>query len=162
MKTADLSKVRIGIDGYISDATEKENYQQEDNRLKSAIIQLSKESEKNQAFLTIANRARMDIAWMSKDEDNMSQMCAENLTNMSSQYPSHRLYDIMEGGMVMAPELNLRVSKNIFKALRPRERDQRRNKNRSPKIPHFVPVCIDGQLMAALVNAPTVLVGESE
>jgi hypothetical protein len=68
----------------------------------------------------------------------------------------------MEGGMVFAPELNLgmRISTNLFKPLRS-SGEQPKDKNGNPiKRPYFVPVCIDGNLMAYLVNKPTVTIEE--
>jgi len=102
----------------------------------------------------------MDIAWMNKDEKNMVSMCADKLLDMSAKYSSYRLYDIMEGGRVMAHDLNMRVSKNIFKSLITLPRDRSRS-NQKPRKPHFIPVCIDGELMAALINAPTVRIKET-
>jgi len=161
METADLAAVHFTVSGSISGATEKEYYDREDLRLKEAIKHLSKDTEKNSTYLTIANQIRMDIAWMRKDEQQMKGMCADNTLNMSDKYSPDRLYDIMEGGMVMAPELNMRISKNIFKALRTRVKDKKMKNGRSIRKPHFVPVCIDGELMAVLINAPAVYVKEN-
>jgi len=160
METAELASVPSTVEGSISPATEKENYQREDKRLKDAIAEFSNDAEINQQFLALANQARMDIAWMNKDEKHMVSMCVDKLLDMSAQYANHRLYDIMEGGRVMAHDLNMRVSKNIFKSLIALPRDGRRS-NRKPKKPHFIPVCISGQLMAALINAPTVRIEET-
>ncbi len=160
METAELASVPSTVEGGISTATEKKNYQREDKRLKDAIAAFSNDVEKNQQFLDLANQARMDIAWMNKDEKNMISMCADKLLDMSAKYSSYRLYDIMEGGRVIAPDLNMRVSKNIFKSLITLPRDRTRS-NRKPRKPHFIPVCIDGELMAALINAPTVRIKET-
>jgi len=160
METVELASVPSTVEGGISTATEKKNYKREDKRLKDAIAEFSNDVEKNQQFLDLANQARMDIAWMNKDEKNMVSMCADKLLDMSAKYSSYRLYDIMEGGRVMAHDLNMRVSKNIFKSLITLPRDRSRS-NQKPRKPHFIPVCIDGELMAALINAPTVRIKET-
>ncbi len=66
----------------------------------------------------------------------------------------------MENGTVSAPDFSFRISTNIFKPLASRG-EQTTDGNGIPvKKPHFIPVCIDGRLMAALINAPTVTIEE--
>jgi hypothetical protein len=70
------------------------------------------------------------------------------------------LYAIADDGTVLTPDFSFRVSTNIFRALRS-EGDQPTDKNGNPiRKPYFIPVCIDGRLMAALINAPTVTIEE--
>jgi hypothetical protein len=62
--------------------------------------------------------------------------------------------------MVFAPDINMRISTNIFRPLRSRGK-QTKDENGNPvKKPYFIPVCIDGRLMAALIHAPRVTVEE--
>ena len=73
----------------------------------------------------------------------------------------HRsLARIMEDGTVIAPDIGLRISTNIFKALRSRGEPPTDEHGKPVKRPYFVPVCIDGRLMAALINKPRVTVEE--
>ena len=160
IETGVMSNVQPGVEGYITDKTIRENYQREDDRLKVAIMDLLNDRESNEQYLMIANQTRMEIAWKNKDEQQMLAMCKENLYDMSDKYPSYRLYDISEGGFVHAPDLNLRVSKNIFRKLVELPRETKKGKSRRRK-PYFIPVCIGGELMAALINAPVVLVKET-
>lgn len=162
METVDLAKVPMGVEGYISGGTEKDNYNREDKRLTGAIEDLSKDIERNSVFLTIANDIRMDIAWMRKDEERMKNMCANGALNAASEYPRENLFDIMEGGMVAAPQFNFRISKNIFRAMVNRGEPKKDRNGVIVRKPHFIPVCIDGRLMAALRNAPRVTVEEVE
>ena len=159
METVDLAAVAMGAVGGISKNDAQENYKREDQHLQDAITALSRDVEQNGKFINMASKARMDIAWMSKDEAHMANMCVDGQLDMSGKYSAARLYEILEGGTVVAPNVGYWVSKNIFKAPR-RSKRKERHSNRSAKIPHFVPVCIDGRLMAALVNAPTVTISE--
>jgi hypothetical protein len=114
----------------------------------------------NRIFLEAANSVLMEIAWLDEDEDRLMAMCAAGMVNSASEYPPDRLYEIMEGGMVFAPEIGIRVSTNIFRA--PGSRGERpKDENGNPvKRPFFKPVCIDGRLMAALIHAPRVTIEE--
>ena len=68
--------------------------------------------------------------------------------------------EIGEGGTVFAPDIGIRISTNIFKPLRTRGK-QPTDKNGNPvKRPYFIPVCVDGHLMAALIHAPRVTIEE--
>lgn len=159
METVDLAAVDMGAIGGISKNDAQENYDREDKHLQDAIKALSLDVEQNEKFINMASEARMDIAWMSRDEEHMSQMCTDGLLDMSSKYSSNRLYEVLEGGIVVAPNVDLWVSKNLFKGIRSLRKEQR-SSNRRGKIAHFIPVCIDGRLMAALINAPTVTITE--
>jgi hypothetical protein len=75
------------------------------------------------------------------------------------------LFEIAEDGSVISPRFSFRISSNIFERLRTSRFDNERlsgpDREREKK-PQFVPVCIDGRLMAALVNAPKVTIEEIE
>ncbi len=160
METADLAAVPMGVDGYISGGTARDRYDREEVRLMTAIENLSQDIEKNKIFLTAANKVRMEIAWMGKDKGSMAAMCTDGTLNSASDYSPDRLYQITEDGSVLAPDFSFRVSSNIFRPLRSRG-EQPKDRNGIPvKKPHFIPVCIDGRLMAALINAPRVTIEE--
>ena len=160
METADLGSVPMGVSGYISRGTEREYYDREEERLMTAIDKLSQDTDTNKIFLDAANSVLMDIAWLDKDEERMMAMCANGRLNSADDYPPDRLYEIMEGGMVFAPDIGIRVSTNIFKPLRSRGRQQKDENGNPVKRPYFIPVCIDGRLMAALIHAPRVTMEE--
>ena len=160
LETADLAAVPLGVDGYISGGTKRDRNDREENRLMTAIDNLSQDIEKNKLFLTIANKVLMEIAWLDKDKGRMATMCTNGALNSASDYSPDRLYAIAEDGSVLAPNFGFRVSTNIFKPLVSRG-EQETDRNGIPvKKPHFIPVCIDGRLMAALINAPTVTIEE--
>jgi tetratricopeptide (TPR) repeat protein len=162
LETADLASVPMGVDGYISGGTKRNRNDREEERLVTAIDKLSEDIENNQVFLAAANRVLMDIAWLDEDEARMLAMCTDGTLNSASDYSPDRLYAIAENGEVLAPNFGFRISTNIFKPLRSR-RDEPRDRNGNPvRKPYFVPVCIDGRLMAALMNAPTVTIEEFE
>jgi hypothetical protein len=114
----------------------------------------------NNDFLDIANSARMDIAWLSKDMARMANFCNSNTLNMASRYPPDRLFEITEDGSVIAPMYSFSISSNIFERKRARRHDNWGPNQRPGKTPHFVPVCINGRLMAALINVPKVTMEE--
>jgi len=160
METADLAVVPLGVDGYISGATEEKFYDREEDRLVTAIDKLSQDAETNKIFLTAANKVLLEIAWLGEDEGRMADMCTDGTLNSASDYPPDRLYEVMEDGMVLAPDLPMSVSKNIFKRRIAREEPRTDSNGLPVKKPHFIPVCIDGRLMAALIHAPRVTVEE--
>jgi len=160
LETADLAAVPMGVTGYISGGTESDYYNREEERLMTAIDDLARDTETNQMFLQAANSVLMDIAWMDKDEERLMAMCAKGILNSADDYPPDRLYDVMEGGMVFAPDIGIRVSTNIFKTLRSRGKQQTDENGIPIKKPYFMPVCIDGRLMAALIHAPRVTIEE--
>jgi hypothetical protein len=114
------------------------------------------DAEKNQDFLDIANGARMDVAWLSDDMQRMASFCSSNTLNMASRYPPHRLFEIEDDGSVIAPRFSFLISSNIFKRMKPSRFENSETNRKRNKQPHFLPVCIDGRLMAALINAPVV------
>jgi len=160
METADLGAVPMGVTGYISGGTESEYYDREQERLITAIDKLSKDTDTNKIFLNAANSVLMEIAWLDKDEDRLLAMCANGSLNSADDYPPDRLYEVMEGGMVFAPDIGIRVSTNIFRMLRSRGKQQTDKNGKPIKKPYFIPVCIDGRLMAALIHAPRVTIEE--
>jgi len=160
METADLMAVPSGVRGGITRRNARDRNDREEDRLMMAIDELSRDIDNNQAFLTAANKALMEVAWLDKDEGRMAAMCTGGTLNSASEYHSDRLYAVTEGGDVLAPNFSFRISTNIFKPLRSRG-EQPTDKNGNPiRKPHFIPVCIDGRLMAALINAPTVTIEE--
>jgi hypothetical protein len=90
----------------------------------------------------------------------MMNMCANSTLNSADDYPPDRLYEVMEGGMVFAPDIGIRISTNIFRTLRSRGKQQKDANGNPIKKPYFIPVCIDGRLMAALIHAPRVTIEE--
>jgi tetratricopeptide (TPR) repeat protein len=160
METADLAAVPAGVRGRITRGTARDRNDREEDRLMTAIDKLSQDIDNNQVFLTAANKALMEIAWLDKDEARMVAMCTDGTLNSASEYHPDRLYAVTEDGDVLAPNFSFRVSTNIFKPLRSRS-EQPTDKNGNPvKNPYFIPVCIDGRLMAALINAPRVTIEE--
>ncbi len=160
METANLGAVPMGVSGYISGGTESDYYDREQERLMTAIDKLSHDTDTNQVYLDAANSVLMEIAWLDKDESRLMAMCATGVVNSASEYPPDRLYEIMEGGMVFAPDIGIRVSTNIFRTLRSRGKRPKDENGKPVKIPYFKPVCIDGNLMAALIHAPRVTIEE--
>ena len=160
MDAADRAAVPLGIDGRISGATAERLYDSEEVRLETAIDKLSEDIETNRIFLTAANKVRLEIAWMGEDADRMAAMCADGTLNSAADYSSDRLFRVTETGMVLAPNFNFRISTNLFKPLASRG-EERTDINRVAVMkPHFIQVCIDGRLMAALVNAPRITIEE--
>ncbi|MCP4047615.1 MAG: tetratricopeptide repeat protein [Gammaproteobacteria bacterium] len=160
METADLGAVPMGVTGYISRGTEKDYYEREQERLMTAIDKLAQDTSANRIFLDAANSVLMEIAWLDKDEERMMSMCSNGMLNSAPEYPPDRLYEVMEGGMVFAPDIGIRVSTNIFRPLRSRGKQQTDENGNPIKKPYFIPVCIDGRLMAALIHAPKVTIEE--
>jgi len=164
-----LEVVPPNIRGSISGATARKYHLQEDKRLLSAIDSLVGDAEQNQDYLDIANGARMEIAWILKDKEQMTSFCSSNTLNMASRYPPDRLFEISDDGSVIAPRFSFKISRNIFRQLSENIYDKRLNvrsldnwgPTERPGIrPHFLPVCIDGRLMAALINSPLVTIEE--
>ena len=160
LKAADLASVPGGVDGRITRSAARDSYDREEERLATAIDTLARDTDTNRAFLEAANNILLQIAWLDKDEQRLTAMCAKGTVNSAGKYPPERLYEIMEGGMVFAPDVGIRVSTNIFKQRRSWRRPPASEKDKSAKIPYFKPVCIDGQLMAALIHAPRVTIEE--
>jgi hypothetical protein len=80
---------------------------------------------------------------------------------MASRYPPDRLYEIEDDGSVIAPRFSFRVSSNIFRRLKVSNVDGRGPKSGgTDRKPQFVPVCINGRLMAVLINSPKVSIEE--
>jgi len=160
LETADLAAVPLGVDGYISGGTKRDRNDREEDRLVAAIDNLSQDIEKNKLFLTAASKVLMEIAWLGKDQSRMAAMCTDGTLNSASDYSPDRLYAIADDGSVLAPNFSFRITSNIFRPLRSRD-EETTDKNGIPvRKPHFIPVCIDGRLMAALINAPTVTIEE--
>ena len=160
METADFLAVPAGVSGRITRSTARNRNKREEDRLVSAIEKLSEDINSNEVFLSAANKALMEIAWLGKDGDRMFAMCADGTLNSASEYHPDRLYAIAEDGSVLAPNFSFRVTSNIFKPV-VRRGEQPTDKNGNPiRKPYFIPVCIDGRLMAALINAPTVTIEE--
>ncbi len=149
------------IKGNISGTTARKYYDQQDSHLSSAIDLLMADAGQNKDFLDIAKGARMDIAWLSEDMERMANFCSSNTLNMASRYPPDRLFEIEDDGSVIAPGFSFWISSNIFKRQRRGGISSGRDPSKLPeKSPQFVPVCIDGRLMAVLINAPKVTIEE--
>ncbi|MCW8926162.1 MAG: tetratricopeptide repeat protein [Xanthomonadales bacterium] len=156
METADLAAVPMGVSGYISAGTARENYAREDVRLVSAIDKLAEDTDANKIFLETANKIRLEIAWLGKDGTRLAAMCADGGLNSASGYPPERIYEVTEDGVVIAPDVSMGISRKLLNPIR----IKRNSKGERIKRPHFVPVCIDGQLMAALTHVPRVTIEE--
>ena len=171
-ETMFLEAVSPSVRGSISTASAENRYLLEDSNLASVIDVLMQDVEKNQEYLRIANGARMEIAWLSEDMERMTDFCSDSLLDMASAYPPERLYEIDDDGRVIAPRFSFRISSNIFEQTSQKIRDARfsirtsrsvnRARQRPEAGPYFVPVCIDGRLVAALINAPVVEVQDLE
>lgn len=160
MDTADRAVVPMGVGGYISGGTESDYYDQEQERLTVAIDDLSRDFNENRLFVEAANKVLLEIAWLDKNKDRMMAMCTNGTLNEASQYSPDRIYEVMEGGMVLAPDLPMSIKRNLF-GRRTTRKSLAKDKDGNPvKKPYFKPVCIDGKLMAALVNAPHVTIEE--
>ena len=156
-----LEVVPPSVWGSVSGATTREYYQREDNNLSSSIDVLMGDAEHNKDILEIANSARMDISWLSKDMEQMANFCSSNTLNMASRYPPDRLFEIEDDGSVIAPRVSFMISSNIFRRLPARKIESLGpNQEKLDKTPRFVPVCINGRLMAALINVPRVTIEE--
>ena len=160
LEAADLAAVPGGVDGHITKSAARDSYDREEERLAKAIGKLAQDTETNRAFLDAANNILLQIAWLDKDEDRLMAMCANGTVNSADDYPPERLYEIMEGGVVFAPEIGIRISTNIFKQNRSWRKQPADEKDKTLRRPYFKPVCIDGQLMAALIHAPRVTIEE--
>ena len=160
METADLMAVPSGVRGGITRRDAKDRNAREADRLTIAIDSLSEDIDSNKLYLTAANKALMEIAWLDKDEGRMAAMCTDGALNSASDYSPDRLYRIEEDGSIIAPNFSFRISSNIFRPLRSREEETNHINGIPVKKPHFIPVCIDGRLMAALINAPKITIEE--
>jgi len=156
METADLDSVPMGVRGYISGGTAKENYEREDDRLVTAIDELSQDIDANKIFLDVANKMRLEIAWLGKDGNRMATMCTGGGLDSAFDYPPERIYEVTEDGVVIAPDVSMGISRKLLNPVRVRKN----SKGERIKRPHFVPVCVDGQLMAALTHVPRVTIEE--
>jgi hypothetical protein len=156
METADLDSVPMGVTGYISGGTANENYAREDDRLATAIEKLAEDTDANRIFLETANKIRMEIAWLGKDGARMATMCLDGTLDSLNDYPADRIYEVTPEGVVIAPDVSMGVSRKLFTPTRVK----RNSKGERIKSPHFVPVCIDGRLMAALTHVPRVTIEE--
>lgn len=160
LETADMAAVPGGVDGHITRSAARDNYDREEERLAKAIDKLAQDTETNRTFLDAANNILLQIAWLDKDEERLMAMCAKGTVNSADDYPPERLYEIMEGGVVFAPEIGIRISTNIFKQNSSWRKPPANEKDKAVRKPYFKPVCIDGQLMAALIHAPRVTIEE--
>jgi len=160
MDTADLMALPAGVRGRITRGTARERNDLEEDRLMLAVDKLSEDIAKNSDILTAANKALMEIAWLDKDETLMASMCAKGTLNSAAEYHPDRLFRVEEDGTVLAPNFSFKVTNNIFKPV-VRRREAPKDKDGNPiRRPYFIPVCVNGSLMAALINAPTVTIEE--
>jgi tetratricopeptide (TPR) repeat protein len=160
LEPVDLAKVSPGVRGRITQQTVGERNSRDEEHLTTAITVLSEDPEANAAFLAVANFTLLDIAWLNNDMSRMVAMCASGAVDSSADYPSERLFRITADGSVITPKLSFYVPSNLFM--------NRSSRYKSPKDefgnrllqPYFIPVCINGELMAALINAPRVIIEE--
>ena len=160
LETADLAKVPAGVSGGITQKAVVNRNDRAEARLTAAITELAEDPAANAVSLDAANTTLLDIAWLDNDRGRMEAMCASGALDSSADFPSERLFRIGEDGNVIAPHFSFYVPPNIFRnRLRPAGPLKDENGNRIP-YPYYVPVCIDGELMAALINAPRVIIEE--
>ena len=114
MDTADRAVVPMGVGGYISRGTERDYYDEEQQRLTAAIDDLSRDMMANRVFVQAANKVLLEIAWLDKDKNRMFAMCTDGTLNEASEYEPDRIYEVMEGGIVVAPDLPMSVNRNLF------------------------------------------------
>ena len=158
-----LEVVPPSVMGSISGTAAKKRYEDEDRNLAAAIGILMEDSAANREMLEVANNARLEVAWLREDMDLMHEFCRDNTVNMAARYPPERLFEVAADGTVDAPRFPFNVSDNIFdRSVRKTLYTRREARHVSENRPQFVPVCIDGRLMAALVNAPKVTIEELE
>ena len=160
METADRDAVPMGVSGYISGGTADEYYDEEVDRLTAAIADLSQDMDANAIYLQAANKILLEIAWIDKDRDRMLDMCVNGALNSASEYPPDRIYEVMENGRVIAPDMPFSVNRSLFSRRTTRNRKATDQDGNPVRKPYFMPVCIDRQLMAVLVNAPRVTIEE--
>lgn len=160
LETADLAKVPLGVSGRITQRTVGKRNDRTEEQLTEAMTVLAEDSVANAVFLAAANATLFEIAWLNNDKSRMEGMCASGALDSSGDYPSDRLFRIRADGSVIAPDFTFQVPSNIFKSGTLRGRPPKdENGNRIP-YPYYVPVCINGELMAALINAPRVIIEE--
>jgi len=156
-----LEALPPAVRGSISDVAAKQRYQQQDDILSAAIDVLMKDAGVNRDMLEVAHNARMEVAWLSEEMERMTDFCGSGTVNMAGMYPVDRLFGVVADGTVDAPRFSFTVAKNIFDRSMRRRLFNRRDPDSLPENrPRFIPVCIDGRLMAALVNAPRVTIEE--
>lgn len=160
METADRDAAPMGTVGYISGGTADDYYDEETERLTYAIEALSQDIDANAIYLQAANKILLEIAWIDKDKDRMLNMCTGGTLNSASEYSPDRVYEVMENGRVIAPDMPFSVNRSLFSRRTTRNRKATDENGNPVRKPYFKPVCIDGQLMAILVNAPKVTIEE--
>lgn len=158
LETTDLAKVSIGVRGHIPHKTVAERNSRDEEHLTAAMMVLAEEPEANAAFLATANSILLDIAWLNNDMSHMMALCAGGAVDSSADYPSDRLFEVTADGTVVAPKFSFFVPENLFTARIRRHKPSRDVNGDRIRQPYFIPVCISGRLMAALVNAPRVLI----
>lgn len=160
LETADLAAAPPGVRGRIASRAVRKRNDVEEDRLNTAIAKLREDIDANGVFLAAANKGLMEIAWMDKDRGRMEAMCANGTLNSAGDYSPDRLYRLAEDGSVLAPTFSFKLPSNIFTPV-VRRGEPPQDKDGNPiRQPHFIPVCINGELMAALVNAPRIIIEE--
>lgn len=162
LETADLASVGMGVRGRLSQRSVIERSDVTEGELIDAIEVLSEDPETNAEFLAVANATLLEVAWLNNDRERMLALCASGALDSSTNYPRDRIFRVAADGTVMAPEFGYYVPLNLF---------ENRHRRRKPPLdaqgnriaqPYFIPVCVDGELKAALVNAPRVVIEEFE
>ncbi|GEM_PF-2984516 len=162
LETADLASAPIGVRGRITHQTVVERNDATRDQLDDAMNVLSRDPESNSVFLAAANATLLDIAWLDDDRDRMLALCASGALDSSTQYTADRLFRITADGSVLAPEFGFEVPTNLFDGRFRPTKPARDELGERVAQPYFVPACINGELMAALVNAPRVIIEEFE
>jgi tetratricopeptide (TPR) repeat protein len=160
LETIDLAKVPVGVRGRITERTVGERNDRDEEQLTAAVTVLSEDSAANAMSLAAANATLLDIAWLDNDRSRMEALCESGGLDSTGDYPSDRLFKVSADGTVIAPEFAFYVPSNLFEN-RIRRTEPPKDANGKPiPQPYYVPVCIDGELMAALINAPRVIIEE--
>lgn len=160
LETADLVGVAPGISGRITKKSGRRRNEQEEKRLADAILSLSKDPVVNESVLVAANKALLDIAWLDNDMSRMAAMCARGNLNSERDYPSDRLFRLADDGSIIDPAFSSFVSSNIFRNTRRGRAPPKDEHGKRITRPYYIPACINGELMAALINAPRVIIEE--
>lgn len=160
LETVDLAKVSMGVGGRIGQRTVGERNSRDEEHLTAAMAVLAEDAAANAPFLAVANAMLLDIAWLNNDKDRMLALCAGGAVDSSGDHAPDRLFKIASDGTVIAPKFSFYVPPNLFEnRARRHEPPTDANGNRLLQ-PYFIPVCINGELLAALVNAPRVTIEE--
>lgn len=160
LETADLARVPVGVSGRITQKTVGKRNHRAEQQLTAAMTVLAEDSAANAVSLAAANATLLEIAWFDNDMSRMEAMCASGALDSSADFPPERLFRIRVDGSVIAPNFSFYVPSNIFRNKIRRHKPPRDGNGDRIPYPYYVPICIHGELMAALINAPRVIIEE--